>query len=140
MKYAALVLYDKKNPVLSVDFPAVTDALLAGGVFLDEVEILPYDAPSSVTAALTRMSDECEGVFAVCDPALLVAVREVALSVSGGSFGSEYLLETDRTLFAVLPAGDRGADAVRTEVVPRIDARRRNRFSRVVLRTVGAPA
>ncbi len=140
MKYAALVLYDKKNPVLSVDFPAVTDALLAGGVFLDGVEILPYDAPSSVTAALTRMADECEGVFAVCDPALLAAVREVMISVSGSSFTGEYLLETDRTLFAVLPAGIRGAEAVRTEVVPRVDARRRNRYSRVVLRTVGAPA
>ncbi len=140
MKYAALVLYDNKNPVSSVDFPAVTDALLAGGVFLDEVQLLPYDAAAAVTAALARMAEEADGVFAVCDAALLPAVRGAVGDVAGKPFGEEYLIETEGCLLAALPAGKRGADLVCSEVIPRVDARRNNMYSRVVLRTVGAPA
>ncbi len=140
MSYAAVVLTDNRNGVSSVDFPAVTDALLSGGVFLDETVLLPYDAPAAVGAALSRLSAVMDGVFVVCDRALLSSARELVSSAAGELFSEEYLLETKDCLFAALPAGARGAEIVTCELMARIDARRKNRFSRIVLRTVGAPA
>ena len=56
MKYAGVVLRNNKNGLSSVGYAPVLDALLAGGVFLDEVVLLPYDAPARVSAALLRLS------------------------------------------------------------------------------------
>lgn len=140
MKFSALVLYDRHNPALSVDFPAVTDALLAGGVFLDELALLPYDAPDAVTAALMRQESDSDCVFVIADSALLAAAREAVSAVAGKPFGEEFFCTADDRLFVVIPAGARGAEFVRAEVVPRVDARRKNMYSRVVIRTVGASA
>lgn len=139
MKYAAVVLYNKLSPVGVVDFAPVTDALLAGGVFLDEIVILPYDAPSDIGTTLARLSLDMDGVFLVCDPPLLSAARRYAETAAEKSFEEEYIVEGERCLFAVLPAGERGAEEVRLEIVPRIDARRKNSFRRVILHTVAAP-
>lgn len=140
MKYAAVVLYNNHNSHLSVEFAPVTDALLAGGVFLGETVILPYDAPSEVTAALLRLSTECDGVFVVCDTPLLPSAREAVSVSSGEKFSEEYLLETNNCLYAVLPAGEKGAEIVRSETVPRVDRRRGNSYLREIVCTVGAPA
>lgn len=140
MKYAALVLWDNKSPVLSVDFSPVTDALLAGGIFLDEIAVLPYDAPEMAVTTLMRMESECAGVFVIADSALVPSAREAVISACGKRGDSEYVFEAERCMFAVLPAGQRGGDIVKTEIVPRINARRKNSYLRIVMRTVGAPA
>ncbi len=140
MKFSALILCDNKNPVLAVEFPAVTDALLAGGIFLGETVILPYDAPEAVTAALARMESDSDGLFVICDGALLSAARDALSSVCGKPFDGEYTLAAERCLAAVLPAGERGREIVEKEIVPLVNARRKNSYLRVVLRTVGAPA
>ena len=140
MKYAAAVLFNNQNSLTAVGYTAVTDALLAGGVFLDSVELVPYDAPATVSATLLRLSSECDGVFLVCDRVLFSSARDAVSSVAGASFTEEYLLETPNCLFAVLPTGERGAEIVRSETVPRIDRRRGNSYYREVLCTVGVPA
>ncbi len=122
-----------------MDFSSVTDALLAGGIFLDEVTLLPYDAPSAVGTALVRLSLDMDGIFLVCDPPLLPSARQYIEAAAEKKFEEEYIIETDRCLYAVLPSGKRGEEEARLEVVPRIDARRKNSYLRMVLRTVSAP-
>ena len=139
MKYAAVILFNNQNSLAAVSYTAVTDALLAGGVFLDRVEFLPYDAPAAVTAALLRLSSECDGVILVCDRVLLSSARDAVSQAAGEAFSEEYILETQNCLFAVLPTGERGAEIVRTETVPRIDKRRGNSYYREVMCMVGAP-
>lgn len=139
MKYAGIVLRNNKNCLASVDYAPVLDALLAGGVFLDEIALLPYDSPSRVSAALLRLSTECDGVFLVCARVLLPSAKDAVSVAAEAAFEEEYLLDTEDCLFAVLPEGERGAEIVRGEVVPRVDKRRRRTYARVVLRTVSAP-
>ena len=81
MKYAGIVLRNVRNGLASVDYAPAFDALLSGGVLVDEIVLLAYDAPSKVSAALLRLSTECDGVFVVCAPVLLSSARD-AVSVA----------------------------------------------------------
>ena len=139
MKYAAIVLTNQKNPLSSVDYQSVTDAFLSGGVFLDETIILPYDAPSAVSGHITRLSEDHDGIFIVCDGVLADLARKTVdeLPVSGGKFEG-VLKETREHIFGVIPAGEEGAKTVSSEVVPRIDRRRNQRYCRVVLGVAAA--
>ena len=139
MKYAGIVLRNNRNPFSSVECAPVFDALLTGGVFLDEVVFLPYDAPSRVSAALLRLSTECDGVFLVCARVLLPSAKDAIALAAEEKFSEENVLETQDCLFAALPEGENGAEIVKTDVVPRVDKRRRRTYACVVLRTVGAP-
>ena len=139
MKYAAVVLVDGRSPFSIVDYNAVTDALLAGGVFLSETALLPYDATSAIGAAISRLSLDMDGVFVVCDAVLLPSARRQIEAAADARFEEEFLLETKDCLYAALPAGTRGAEIVRSETLPRIDARRKNSYCSMVLRTVSAP-
>ena len=139
MKYAGIVLRNTKNNLSSVDYAPVFDALLAGGVFVDEIMLLAYDVPSKVSAALLRLSTECDGVFVVCAPVLLSSARDAVSVAAEEKFTEECLLETEDCLFAVLPEGERGAKAAETEVIPRIDRRRHRSYARVVICTCTAP-
>ncbi len=139
MKYASVVLVNQKNPYGSVEFLPVTDALLTGGVFLDETCLLPYDAPASVSSALVRLFSECDGVFLICDRALLSSARSAVSSAAGVPFEDDVFLEAGNCLIAVLPAGTSGAELVLGSVIPRVDARRGNSYRREYLRTVGVP-
>ncbi len=139
MKYAGIVLRNVKNPLSSVDYAQVFDALLAGGVVLEEIVFVPYDAPGRLSAALLRLAAECDGVFAVCARVLVPTVREAVQIASEETFSDECMLESDDCLYAVLPEGERGAALVREQLVPAIDKRRRRTYARVVLRAVSAP-
>ncbi len=136
---AAVVLYNNRNSILSVDFSAVTDALLSGGVFLDETLFLPYDAPSAVTSALARLKEEHRFVCVICDRSILGLAREAVSAATGEKVTEEYFLETADCLFAVLPAGEKGKEIAQRETVPLVDKRRGNAYCRSVLRTVGVP-
>ncbi len=138
MKYAAIVLRNITTPTEAVDFTAVTGALLSGGIPLEEVALLPYDNPPLVRRALKRLADECEGVFLICDRVLLSAAREAVSEVSGKPL-TAYIAETERCLFAVLPAGEKGGEIVRSDVVPAVDRRRRQSYQSIVIKTVSAP-
>lgn len=140
MKYAGIVLRNTKNPLSSVQYEGVHDALLSGGVFLSELVFLSYDAPSELAGAISRLSLECDAVVLVCDSVLATAAKNAVYSVTGEDFSEEYFLETQRCLFAVLPDGEKGAQLAAGELIPRIDRRRNNSYSRVVLRAVSAPA
>ena len=140
MKYAGVVFRNVKNPLSSVKYEEPFDALLAGGVFLDEIVFLSYAAQEEIAAALARLSGECDGVFLVCSKVLLAAAKNAVSAATGTLFNDEVLLETERTLYAVLPEGDRGAEIAKSQVIPRADARRQNSYARVVIRTVSAPS
>lgn len=140
MKYAAIVLFNNRNTLAAVDYLPVTEALLAGGVFLGELAFLPYDEPSSVSSALSRLSAECDGVFVIADRVLFGEARRMVEDAAAARFSEEYLLEGAACLFAMLPADMGGAEVVKDALIPRIDKRRRTSYFRVVLRTVGAPA
>lgn len=140
MKYALLVLVNNKNPFGAVDFLPVTDAFTAGGVFLDETALLPYDAPLAVSEYLARVSSECDGVFLVCDRALLPSAKGAVSSEARAEFSGEVVLETEKCLFAVLPTGKEGAELVSSEVMPFVDRRRGNMYCREVVCFAGAPS
>ncbi len=135
MKYAAVVLYNNKNSLSSVDFVPVTDALLSGGVFLDETVFLPYDIKDVFEETLARLK-HFGGVFVICDGVILSTVQRVLGEFCGQT--SEPFFVKDECLYAVLPAGMGGTDAVK-EILPHIDERRGNSYFRLVLCTVGAP-
>ena len=78
MKYSLIVLINNHNSIEAADYAPVSDALLAGGVFLDEVVLLPFDSPSAINAALLRLSAECDAVIFACDRALHNFARETA--------------------------------------------------------------
>ncbi len=134
MKYAAVVLYNNKNSLSSVDFVPVTDALLSGGVFLSETAVLPYDDKDALIRTLTRMQDHA-AVFLICD-GFLVPAAKLALAEIASPEGD--LFKKENCLYAVLPAGMGGAEAVK-ELMPKIDEQRGDSYFRVVLCTVGAP-
>lgn len=140
MSYAAVVLFNNRNPISAVEYGRVTDALLSGGVLLDEVALLPYDMPSSVAGHLRRLSQACDALFLICDRALLSSAREAVEELSGARFSEETLFEEAECLYAVLPADEEGAERVRSLVVPRVDARRGVRYGRTVLKLVSAPS
>ncbi len=138
MKFAAIVLRNDKNAMNSVRYGEVMDEFLSGGVFFDEITLLPYDAPMSLNCALTRLKHEADAIILVCDSALLPYAREqiaVALTALDGSdtYDGDYFV-------ALLPTGEQGKALVTSLVVPAIDRRRNKRYSRMVLRAVGAPS
>ncbi len=137
---AAVILVNNKSSLSSVNFTAVTDALLAGGVFLDETEILPYDAPSAVTSAIARLAGDHSFLFLICDEPLLASAREALRAATGGEFTERSYLEANNCLCFVLPAGEKGAETVKNETIPAVESRRGNRYSRICIRTVGVPA
>jgi len=140
VKYAVIVLANMKNPLSSVDYQSVTDAFLSGGVFLDEVLVLPYDAPAAVSKHITRLSQDCDGIFLVCDGVLNDFAKGTVDSVSGGSVKFEGVLkETQERIYGVIPAGSEGARTVLSQVVPRIDRRRGQRYCRIELGVAAAP-
>lgn len=107
MKYAVIVLANLKNPLSSVDFQGVTDAFLSGGVFLDEVLVLPYDAPGTISKHIMRLSEECDGVFLICDNVLLNFAKQTVDSATGESVKFEGVLkETRDRLYGVIPANE----------------------------------
>ena len=136
---AAAVLINNRNPLSAVNFSAVTDALLAGGVFLDETAILPYDAPVTVTSTLARLVAEHRFVYLICDGALLPSAREALEAATGEKFTEEYHLNVKETTCFVLPADERGAEIVKNETIPLVDEKRGNMYLRTYLRTVCAP-
>ena len=112
MKYAAVVLRNKKNPVDAVEYAPVCDALLSGGVFLDEVVMLPYEEADALMAALSRLLIDCGGVFLICDKPLLRSAFG-AFEAMGASFEGSFahMKETGR-LVAVFPAGEEDRKSV----------------------------
>ena len=136
---AAVILVNNHNQLSAVNFTAVTDALLAGGIFLDETVILPYDAPYAVTSAIARLVSDHSFLYLICDGPLLTSAREALTAATGENFTEQPYLEAKNCLCFVLPAGEKGAETVRCETVPIVDERRGNKYSRVCLRTVGAP-
>ena len=137
---AAMVLVNNKNSLSSVKFTAVTDALLSGGVFLDETAILPYDAPQRVTSTLARLISDHAFVYLICDEPLLASAREAVSAATGESFEEGYYLPTQSGFCFVLPAGKKGAEIIRSETIPLVDEKRGNSYSRVCIRTVCAPS
>lgn len=137
--HAAAVLFNNKNPLSSVNYPAVTDALLAGGVFPDEVVLLPYDAPETVTSALARLIADHRFVYLIADGAILSSARE-ALSAATGESCEGDILTAGETLCFVLPADARGAKLALDDVIPRVNEKRGNAYLRICIRTVSAPA
>ena len=133
MKYAVIALTNHKNPLFSVDYSAVTDAFLSGGVFLDEVLILPYDKPDALNMHIARLAREFDGIFLVCDRALVTSAREAVDAFSSEGAFEGAIKETGSHIFGVLPAGKEGAELVNADLVPRIDRRRGQRYCRIVL-------
>ncbi len=137
--HAAAILVNNKNPLSTVNFSAVTDALLSGGVFLDETEILPYDAPMTVTATLSRLVSDHKFVYLICDGALLSSAREAFAAATGETVVEDFFTANDCLCF-ILPADSRGAELTRKDVIPRVDEKRCNTYLRAYIRTVCAPA
>lgn len=135
---AAAVLFNNKNSLSSVDYLSVTDALLAGGIFLDETAILPYDAPQTVTSTLARLISDHAFLYLICDGALLSSAKE-ALSAATGKTFTEPMLDTGSCLCFVLPSGKEGEKIVQNETVPCVNEKRGNRYLRSCIRTVCAP-
>ena len=136
MKYAAVVLRNIKNPFGSVDYQGVADALLSGGVFLEETVLFSYENDAELPLMLRRLLRDYNGVFLICDRALHASAKSALISFGaeiGDCFGS-----VGETLVAVLPTGEEGVAAVR-EGMKLIDEHRNNSYLRMVLRAVSVP-
>lgn len=140
MKYAAIVLRNTANPISQVKFGEVADAFLSGGVPLDEVAVLSYADRNLVTVTLDRLAAECDGVFFVCDRILMPFAKDAVSGIAGKNFSGECLLETEKTLFGVLPATREGVELVKEACIPAVDKRRGKTYYKAVLCTVAAPA
>ena len=140
MSYSAVILFNNKNSLAAVDYSPVTDAFLSGGVFFDEVTFLAYDVPAALDSALVRLAAQHDGVFIVCDSVLVPEAKRAVEIASGERFANSSLLETKKNIFGVLPAGMGGAKLVSSELIPRIDGRRKQSYYRVVLRAMSPPA
>ena len=140
MKYAAIVLRNTNNPISTVRYGEVVDAFLSGGVPLDEVAVLSYADRNAITVTLTRLASECDGVFFICDRVLMPFAKDAVSGLAGRNFSGECLLETENTLFGVLPASPNGCALVKEECIPAVDKRRGVTYYKLVLRTVAAPA
>lgn len=138
-QYAAVVLRNVNTGITGVQYAPVADALLSGGVTLEEVSLLSYQNAPSVLSALERFAALYDGVFLICDEVLLSAARDALSRVAKKSFPRECVLETERCLFGLLPAGEEGVRLAREHIVPAVNARRGRQFAHLVLRTVFAP-
>lgn len=137
MKYAAVVFRNITTATDSVDFQTVADALLSGGIPLKEIVLLPYDDPHAVMLTLDRLGKEYEGVFVICDR-VLVRVAGEAVSAITGSEMQGALSQGKTCLFGVLPAGKKGAEIVKSEMIPAIDRLRGQSYYSIVIRTIYA--
>ena len=136
MKYAAVVLRNIRNPFGSVDYSPVADALLSGGVFLEEVVLFSYENDTELPLMLKRLLRDYNGVFLICDRALVPSAENALLSFGAemnGCFG-----EAGETLVSVLPTGEEGVAAVK-EGMSVIDAHRSNSYLSLVIRAVSVP-
>lgn len=138
MRFAAVVLRNITTDIRSVDFSAVSDALLSGGVKLEEVCLLPYDEPKLILSALLRLQKSYDSVFLVCDRVLLPMAKEAVSAVSGKGFDGE-ISYGENCLFAVLPAGAQGKEAAK-KIIPVLDEKRGESYYSVVLKVMLAPA
>ncbi len=136
MKISAIVLRNIKNTAESVAYGGVLNAFLSGGVYFEEVALLPYDEPVRITATLQRTYAEYDATVLICDGTLLPFAREQLSSF--GTVGGDDMIEGDK-LFILLPADGRGEELAKTLALNAIDKRRKKRYSRMVFRTVGAP-
>ena len=136
MKYAAVVLRNIKNPCGSVDYEDACDALLSGGVFLEEVSLFSYEKDTELPLMLKRLLRDYNGVFVICDRVLEQSAKQ-ALASLGASFEGVFG-KAGKTLVAVLPAGKEGVEVVQ-QGMRIIDAHRNNSYLRVVLRAVSVP-
>ncbi len=139
MNVAAVVLFNNKNTLSAVDYLPVTDALLAGGIELSELVLVPYDALETLSSTLTRLKERCGAVLIICSAVLLSYARSAAETLAGAAFSDSCVLESE-CLFCVLTADMGGVENVGREVIPAIDRRRGQSFWRVVIKTAGAPA
>ena len=140
MKFAGIVLRNTKSPLSTVEYGTVVDALLSGGVFLDEIVFLSYAAPDALSTTCVRLSVDYDGLIFICDKVLFPDARQVISSVAGGNFHEGYLLETVQCLYALLPDGAKGVEIARAQTVPYIDRRRNNTYSHTVIRMVSPPS
>jgi len=138
VRFGGIVLRNKKNFASSVNYGRILDALLEGGIFLDEVCLVPYDSPQLFTSEIKRLVREFEAIFVIADSGLLPYVRETVKMSCMGSFTGDSFFEGD-TAVAVLSADTRGEEIVKTETIPAIDRIRRKRYSRMVFRAIGVP-
>ena len=101
MKYACIVLRNTKNRLSSVRYAGVVDAFLTGGVPMEEIVFLPYDAAAALTSSITRLRCDCDGIFLICDRVLCPSAKEAVAACAGQPFSEDYLLETPECLFGV---------------------------------------
>lgn len=140
MKFSAIVLRNINSALESVRFGTVVGALLSGGMTLDEIAILSYGEEQAVRTALDRMGKQYDGVFVICDDVLLSFAKEAVSEQIGRAIADgEWLTETEKCLFAVLPTGERGERIVSEQIVPAVERRRGKQYRRMVVCTVAAP-
>lgn len=137
MKYAAVILWDNQNPL--PDSAPVSDALLAGGIFLDEIVYLPENALLSLSSHISRLGAGADGLFIAAREESLGIVRKTVEEAAASPFSEDNVLETENCLYAVLPNDRRGADLVKSAVVPLVDRRRKQSCFRMVLSAICPP-
>ncbi len=140
MKFAAAVLRNITISQSSVRYGEVVDALLSGGIILEEVILLPYDDPGRVLSSLERMKGEFDGIFLICDRVLLPVAREALSAAASRNFADGYVFRTENKLFSVLPTGKNGVKICREQAIPAVDSMRGQSFFSIVIRTVRAPS
>lgn len=138
MKYALIVLRDGRRPLCQEGYPSVVDAFLTGGVELNEILLCSLSNGRDVTSHLTRLKEECDGVFLTCQEEVLGYAKDLLFAIGIG--GSGVVFEREECLFALFPETKKGIETVALEVIPAVDRKRKRRYSHIAVRAVMPPS
>lgn len=139
MKNVCIVLRNVKNSVFEPNFVSVTDALISGGYFSDEIVLLPYDAVGEFHAKIRSFLNDVDSICIITDKILTDGVKRNLEGTFSLSFSDGFTATAKKTLICVLPAGEEGKNIVSEKIISVLNDRLHNCYARMVVRMVGAP-
>ena len=140
MKNACIVIRDKERGFSGDEFEPVVAALIDGGYAPDPVLLVADDDVHAFAQALTDYKNAVNNLFVVAPGDAAAELRLRVCEILQAAIPQGWVVEKQKKLIACLPGGERGAELVRKEIVPFLDARHAVQHDKVVLRAVGVPA
>ena len=140
MKNTCIVIRDKEQHFGGGEFEPVVGALIDGGYAPDPVLLVADDDVQAFAQALSDGKNRFDNVFVIAPGDAAAALRLRVCEILNAAIPQGWVVEKQKKLIACLSGGERGAEIVRSEVVPFLDAKYSVLHDKVVLRAVGAPS
>ena len=140
MKNACIVIRDKEQHFAGGEFEPVVGALIDGGYAPDPILFVADDDVRAFSQALTDYKNAADNLFVIAPGDAANALRLRVCEILSAAIPQGWVVEKQKKPIACLAGGEKGAQVVRDEVIPYLDARYAVQYAKVVLRAVGAPA